>query len=260
MCTQQDPFAPMASLKRSRSSGQAWPPLCTKCTSTPWRAAHSRIGLYPRFQPKMAKVYGNAGEVILNGLKAELSTDYADYKYKYYYYFSSKKADGTPETPSDRIRAIPELLKSRLGLVRGWPEREAAQKSGTSMAFRSLRDRFRRGGNPPPSIVPDPAEGKKASIVRASVFFIAVTCLIAGILYQMGVLHFAMPPLDARKIQHRGESMQRENRIAAAATGLGVDVPAVGQAEGQQEPSTPWATEGSPKPVVAAAATPERKE
>ena len=27
------------------------------------------FGLYPRFTPKMAKIYGNAGEVILNGLK-----------------------------------------------------------------------------------------------------------------------------------------------------------------------------------------------
>jgi 3-methyl-2-oxobutanoate hydroxymethyltransferase len=31
---------------------------------------HDMFGLYPKFQPKMAKVYGNAGEVILNGLKA----------------------------------------------------------------------------------------------------------------------------------------------------------------------------------------------
>ncbi len=30
---------------------------------------HDMFGLYPRFTPKMAKVYGNAGEVILNGLK-----------------------------------------------------------------------------------------------------------------------------------------------------------------------------------------------
>ena len=30
---------------------------------------HDMFGLYPRFKPKMAKVYGNAGEVILNGLK-----------------------------------------------------------------------------------------------------------------------------------------------------------------------------------------------
>ncbi len=31
---------------------------------------HDMFGLYPKFTPKMAKVYGNAGEVIVNGLKA----------------------------------------------------------------------------------------------------------------------------------------------------------------------------------------------
>jgi 3-methyl-2-oxobutanoate hydroxymethyltransferase len=31
---------------------------------------HDMFGLYPKFKPKMAKVYGNAGEVILNGLRA----------------------------------------------------------------------------------------------------------------------------------------------------------------------------------------------
>ncbi len=30
---------------------------------------HDMFGLYPRFKPKMAKVYGNAGEVILTGLQ-----------------------------------------------------------------------------------------------------------------------------------------------------------------------------------------------
>jgi 3-methyl-2-oxobutanoate hydroxymethyltransferase len=30
---------------------------------------HDMFGLYPRFKPKMAKVYGNAGEVILKGVK-----------------------------------------------------------------------------------------------------------------------------------------------------------------------------------------------
>jgi 3-methyl-2-oxobutanoate hydroxymethyltransferase len=30
---------------------------------------HDMFGLYPKFKPKMAKVYGNAGEVILKGLK-----------------------------------------------------------------------------------------------------------------------------------------------------------------------------------------------
>ena len=31
---------------------------------------HDMFGLYPKIKPKMAKVYGNAGEVILNGLKS----------------------------------------------------------------------------------------------------------------------------------------------------------------------------------------------
>ena len=30
---------------------------------------HDMFGLYPKFKPRMAKVYGNAGEVIFNGLK-----------------------------------------------------------------------------------------------------------------------------------------------------------------------------------------------
>jgi 3-methyl-2-oxobutanoate hydroxymethyltransferase len=30
---------------------------------------HDCFGLYPRFKPRMAKVFGSAGEVILNGLK-----------------------------------------------------------------------------------------------------------------------------------------------------------------------------------------------
>jgi len=34
---------------------------------------HDMFGLYPKFKPKMAKVYGNAGEVILNGLKGYVS-------------------------------------------------------------------------------------------------------------------------------------------------------------------------------------------
>lgn len=34
---------------------------------------HDMFGLYPRFKPKMAKVFANAGEVILNGLKQYIS-------------------------------------------------------------------------------------------------------------------------------------------------------------------------------------------
>jgi 3-methyl-2-oxobutanoate hydroxymethyltransferase len=39
------------------------------CASGQLLIYHDMFGLYPRFTPKMAKVYANAGEVILNGLK-----------------------------------------------------------------------------------------------------------------------------------------------------------------------------------------------
>jgi 3-methyl-2-oxobutanoate hydroxymethyltransferase len=34
---------------------------------------HDMFGLYPKFKPKMAKVFGNAGEVLLNGLTQYVS-------------------------------------------------------------------------------------------------------------------------------------------------------------------------------------------
>ena len=34
---------------------------------------HDMFGLYPKFKPRMAKVFGNAGEVILIGLKQYVS-------------------------------------------------------------------------------------------------------------------------------------------------------------------------------------------
>lgn len=34
---------------------------------------HDMFGLYPKFKPRMAKVFGNAGEVILNGLRQYVS-------------------------------------------------------------------------------------------------------------------------------------------------------------------------------------------
>ncbi|MBN1668607.1 MAG: 3-methyl-2-oxobutanoate hydroxymethyltransferase [Anaerolineales bacterium] len=38
---------------------------------------HDMFGLYPKFKPKMAKVFGNAGEVILNGL-TQYATEVSD--------------------------------------------------------------------------------------------------------------------------------------------------------------------------------------
>jgi len=181
-----------------------------------------RVGRIPRGVLKRAKaqldnVKANVIGVILNGLRAELSSDYADYKYKYYYYFT-KRPDEKPETTAGKIRAIPGLVRARLGLPAGGPAGEkAAPGAPAASSLRALRDRLRGPRAPRPSIGRDPKEQRRAAIVRASVLILAVTCLAAGILYQMGYLTFAMPSLEARKIQHRGAMTPGDPPAAAGA-------------------------------------------
>jgi len=200
-----------------------------------------RVGKIPRGVLKRAKaqldnVKANVIGVILNGLKAELSSDYGDYKYKYYYYFS-RKTDNKPETPAEKIRAIPELVKSRLGLITGGLSGGKAAESKPLMSIRSLGGRLRGLSPVRPSIVPDPQVEKKVSIVKAGVFILAVMFLVAGILYQMGYLNFALPSLNAQKIQHRGASMQREDHAKTRLAGPAHPLP---------EPSAGQGGEGSP--------------
>ena len=172
-----------------------------------------RVGKIPRGVLKRAKaqldnVKANVIGVILNGLKAELSSDYADYKYKYYYYFS-KKTDSKAETPAEKIRAIPARVKALLGIapdgLAGGEATEPRQSlSGGSIAARVRKLRRRRSpAGPRP-------EEKKISMVKASMLLIAVIFLAMGILYQMGILNFALPSLNAQKLQQRGASMHRE--------------------------------------------------
>jgi 3-methyl-2-oxobutanoate hydroxymethyltransferase len=63
---------------------------------------HDMFGLYPKFKPRMAKVYGNAGEVILNGLKKyvqEVTTHVFPQPENYF------------TMPDDEYKKLLELLK-----------------------------------------------------------------------------------------------------------------------------------------------------
>jgi len=196
-----------------------------------------RVGRIPRGVLKRAKaqldnVKANVIGVILNGLRAELSSDYADYKYKYYYYFS-QKTDGKPETPADRIRAIPEMLKAQLGLFKKGVAGGGSAEGKRPISVRSLRDRIKAAGAARPSIGRDPKEEKRAAITRAAVFILAVTFLAAGILYQMGYLTFATPSLEARKIQHRGAVTPGDPPAAAETPGRAAGIAAGAPRSGQ---------------------------
>ena len=63
---------------------------------------HDMFGLYPRFKPRMAKVFANAGEVILNGLKKyvqEVTTHVFPQPENYF------------TMPDDEYKKLLELLK-----------------------------------------------------------------------------------------------------------------------------------------------------
>jgi hypothetical protein len=172
-------------------------------------------GVLKRAKAQLDNVKANLIGVILNGLKAELSSDYADYKYKYYYYFS-RKTDNKPETPAEKIRALPARFKTLFGIApggfSGGKETELRPSlSGGSIAARTRQLRLRRApAGPRP-------EEKKISMVKAGMLLIAFIFLTMGILYQMGVLKFSLPSLNAQKLQHRGASIHREGLVAADA-------------------------------------------
>jgi capsular exopolysaccharide synthesis family protein len=183
-----------------------------------------RVGKIPRGVLKRAKaqldaVKANVIGIILNGLKAELSSDYADYKYKYYYYF--RKTDGQPETPAEKIRAIPARFKALLGIAPDGLAGEKADEIRKSLPGGSIAARVRQLRRRRSPAGPRPEE-KKISMVKASMFLIAVIFLAMGILYQMGVLKFALPSLNAQKVQQRGVSMHRGDRAATDALTRGV--------------------------------------
>jgi len=232
-----------------------------------------RVGKIPRGVLKRAKaqldnVKANVIGVILNGLKAELSSDYADYKYKYYYYFS-KKTDSKAETPAEKIRAIPARFKELLGIVpdglAGGDAPEPRQpRSGGSIASRVRKLRRRRApAGPRP-------EEKKISMVKAGMLLIAVIFLAMGILYQMGVLNFALPSLNAQKLQHRGASMHREGLASADSQTRGAAydgnpvyrarIRTAGPPSPLPETAAGQGGEGLSHPAIAFAVPPERKE
>ena len=186
-----------------------------------------RVGRIPRGVLKRAKaqldnVKANVIGVILNGLKAELSSDYADYKYKYYYYFS-RKSQSNAETPAEKIRAIPARFKALLGIVPGGLAGGEATEPRQSLSGGSFAARVRKLRRRRSPAGPRPEE-KKISMVKASMLLIAVIFLAMGILYQMGVLNFALPSLNAQKGQQKGVSMHRGDRSATDVLTRGVAV------------------------------------
>lgn len=167
-----------------------------------------RVGKIPRGMLKRAKaqldnVRAKLIGVVLNGLRAELSTDFAEYRYKYYYYYR-RSGPGDEQRPWDRVEGLPALLRNTLGNLgaKGGlsPRKILAGLSGRR--GKRAQDRATAKG------------ARKRSLVKNGLLLVALVLLLFGILYQMGYLRFAPAEMSTTEIP-----------VSAHASGQGVSAP-----------------------------------
>jgi polysaccharide biosynthesis transport protein len=166
-----------------------------------------RVGKIPRGILKRAKtqldnVKAKVIGVILNGMRADLSSDYADYKYKYYYYYdaTSKK----PETTWGKVQASFQTAVDAVRQVdNGKVEeisRQLVEKGRSLHAVQTVLNAVAKSkeiAEPGAETLPPPSK-EKVSLLKAGMFVIAILLLVAGILYQMGYVKFSRPVTQAQ--------------------------------------------------------------
>ncbi|HTZ40609.1 MAG TPA: polysaccharide biosynthesis tyrosine autokinase [Syntrophales bacterium] len=179
-----------------------------------------RVGKVPRGVLKRAKaqlenVKAKVIGVILNGLKAELSTDFAEYKYKYYYY---QRSDDTPQTPADKLRSLPDLVRAHVEQAR-----KRVSLGKLAELKRAVTNRKPAGAlrDPLPARSSEPVspQDKKGSLFKTGLVLFAAVCLLMGILYQMGVLKLTVPAAPVQTSAQRGSSMRAGKRCGTPSGG-----------------------------------------
>ena len=135
--------------------------------------------------------------VVLNGLKADISPDFAYRDKKYYYYYGDKK----PERPSlkDRIIAFPETvthyLKSIISKVSVKREAPAPATTAEAETEPTQQEDAQKVTAEKPEV--------KISRPKIVILLFALLFLILGILYQTGVIQY-----DVRNIFPWAESLK----------------------------------------------------
>ncbi|HOS77184.1 MAG TPA: polysaccharide biosynthesis tyrosine autokinase [Syntrophales bacterium] len=181
-----------------------------------------RVGKIPRGILKRAKaqldnIKANVIGVILNGMRADLSSDYADYKYKYYYDDSTPMK---PETVLDKIRAAAGTVVHIVrqvddGKVRKI-SRDIANRGRSIKTVRHiLRGTGETDGTSAQSTGPFPAPAARgARLWKTGILLAAILFLIAGILYQMGYVKPPAPVLHAQRIAVQSPSQNEKGAMA----------------------------------------------
>ena len=184
-----------------------------------------RVGKIPRGVLKRAKaqldnVKAKVIGVILNGMRADLSSDYADYKYKYYYYYEATPKK--PETVWEKVQAASQAVVDTVMQVNngkvGEISRRIAETGQSIKAVQSVLSAVggsKKGAEQEIEFLAPPSK-EKISLLKAGMLLIAILFLVAGILYQTGHVKLSMPVTHAQKSILQG-SMQDEKTVAGQA-------------------------------------------
>lgn len=150
-----------------------------------------RVGKIPRGALKRAKsqlehVKANVIGVVLNGLKAELSTDYSDYRYRSYYYYGAQKVE--QQSILEKIEVLPGQAMEffRKAAKNPFRKKEAtADSKETSEAF--IKELLNKTSADVKAASRSKVV-KKIMQIKNLLFTIAIMTFTTGILQQSGYL------------------------------------------------------------------------
>ena len=168
-----------------------------------------------------AKIFG----VVLNGLKADISPDFAYRDKKYYYYYGDKKPEKT--SLKDRIFAFPETVTHYLRSIisKGSFEREAPAPAPVAAPVAVAAPAIEAETEPIQEDAQEvTAEKPEVKISRPKfvILLFALLFMILGILYQTGVVQYdlenILPWLESLKPAMQEKKTSTENIQPTAGT------------------------------------------
>jgi len=157
-----------------------------------------RVGKIPRGALKRAKsqlehVKANVIGVVLNGLRAELSTDYSDYRYRSYYYYGAQKTE--QQSVLEKIGSLPGRAIEMFRTVAKNPFRKkeaTADPQETPEAF--IKELLNKTTADVKSVSQSMVM-KKIIQIKNLLFTVAIMTFTAGILQQSEYLRCDFPGL-----------------------------------------------------------------
>jgi capsular exopolysaccharide synthesis family protein len=157
-----------------------------------------RVGKIPRGALKRAKsqlehVKANIIGVVLNGLRAELSTDYSDYRYRSYYYYGAQKAE--QQSVLEKIGSLPGRAIEMFRTVAKNPFRKKEATADPQETPEAFIKELLNKTSADVKAASQSKVMKKIIQIKNLLFTVAIMTFTAGILQQSEYLRCDFPGL-----------------------------------------------------------------